>query len=53
MSRLTPRTLAAAIASTLVLSLAAASSAQAEGTLRIAQQFGVVYMLLNVAQDSS
>jgi NitT/TauT family transport system substrate-binding protein len=51
MSRLTPRTLAAAIVSTLALSLAAASSAQAEGTLRIAQQFGVVYLLLNVAQD--
>ncbi|USX20325.1 ABC transporter substrate-binding protein [Oxalobacteraceae bacterium OTU3REALA1] len=51
MSRLTPRTLAAAIASTLVLSLSATSSAQAEGTLRIAQQFGVVYLLLNVAQD--
>jgi NitT/TauT family transport system substrate-binding protein len=26
-------------------------SAQAEGQLRIAQQFGVVYLLLNVAQD--
>ena len=26
-------------------------SAQAEGRLRIAQQFGVVYLLLNVAQD--
>lgn len=31
--------------------LAAASSAHAEGRLRIAQQFGIVYLLLNVAQD--
>lgn len=51
MSRLTPRTLAAALASTLVLSLAAAPGARAEGSIRIAQQFGVVYLLLNVAQD--
>ncbi|MDN4051599.1 ABC transporter substrate-binding protein [Massilia sp. YIM B02763] len=29
----------------------APASAQAEGQLRIAQQFGVVYLLLNVAQD--
>ena len=29
----------------------AAMPAHAEGTLRIAQQFGVVYLLLNVAQD--
>jgi NitT/TauT family transport system substrate-binding protein len=33
-----------------VLALSAAS-AHAEGQLRIAQQFGVVYLLLNVAQD--
>jgi NitT/TauT family transport system substrate-binding protein len=33
-----------------VLALSAAS-ANAEGQLRIAQQFGVVYLLLNVAQD--
>ena len=51
MSRLTSRKLAATVASTLVLSLGAVSAAQAEGTLRIAQQFGVVYLLLNVAQD--
>ena len=57
MSRLTPRALAAAVASTstvvstVLLSLAAASSAHAEGSIRIAQQFGVVYLLLNVAQD--
>lgn len=51
MSRYIPRRLAAAVASTVALSLAVASNAQAEGTLRIAQQFGVVYLLLNVAQD--
>lgn len=31
--------------------LAAAPAAQAEGKIRIAEQFGVVYLLLNVAQD--
>jgi NitT/TauT family transport system substrate-binding protein len=31
--------------------LAAVAPAHAEGRLRIAQQFGVVYLLLNVAQD--
>ena len=31
--------------------MTASLSAQAEGQLRIAQQFGVVYLLLNVAQD--
>jgi NitT/TauT family transport system substrate-binding protein len=31
--------------------LAATAPARAEGQLRIAQQFGVVYLLLNVAQD--
>jgi NitT/TauT family transport system substrate-binding protein len=45
MYRLTSRLIAAA----LVLSFATA--AQAEGRIRIAEQFGVVYMLLNVAQD--
>ncbi|HEY8358611.1 MAG TPA: ABC transporter substrate-binding protein [Ramlibacter sp.] len=30
---------------------AAAGAAQAEGKLRIAEQFGIVYLLLNVAQD--
>jgi NitT/TauT family transport system substrate-binding protein len=33
------------------LALSAALPARAEGQLRIAQQFGVVYLLLNVAQD--
>ncbi|MFC3458789.1 ABC transporter substrate-binding protein [Massilia haematophila] len=33
------------------LALAAAVPAHAEGKIRIAEQFGVVYLLLNVAQD--
>ena len=33
------------------LALAAAAPAHAEGKIRIAEQFGVVYLLLNVAQD--
>lgn len=33
------------------LALAFSSSAQAEGKIRIAEQFGIVYLLLNVAQD--
>ncbi len=33
------------------LALALPSFAQAEGKIRIAEQFGVVYLLLNVAQD--
>lgn len=33
------------------LSLVAAAPAHAEGKIRIAEQFGVVYLLLNVAQD--
>lgn len=33
------------------LALVLPSSAQAEGKIRIAEQFGVVYLLLNVAQD--
>lgn len=32
-------------------SLAVSSTARAEGTIRIAEQFGVVYLLLNVARD--
>jgi NitT/TauT family transport system substrate-binding protein len=40
--------LAAALAATLGLS---ALPARAEGQLRIAEQFGIVYLLLNVAQD--
>ena len=42
-----PRLFAAAIA----LSLLLAGAARAEGKLRIAEQFGVVYLMLNVAQD--
>ena len=45
MSRLTRRLIVA----TLALSFAGA--AQAEGHIRIAEQFGVVYLLLNIAQD--
>lgn len=41
---------AAALAAGLGL-LAASLSAQAEGRIRIAEQFGIVYLLLNVAQD--
>lgn len=41
---LAPLLLAAAL-------LSSTSSAQAEGKLRIAEQYGVVYLLLNVAQD--
>ena len=47
MSRLIPRAIAAALA----LSFAAVAPAQAEGKIRIAEQFGVVYLLLNIAQD--
>lgn len=40
------------LAATLALStLVAAAPARAEGQLRIAEQFGVIYLLLNVAQD--
>lgn len=46
MKRLTK--LAAVLAA---LSLVASASAHAEGKIRIAEQFGVVYLLLNVAQD--
>ena len=38
-------------AATLALSFAFAAPAQAEGRIRIAEQFGVVHLLLNVAQD--
>ncbi len=40
-----------ALAAVLVVSLACSATAQAEGTLRVAEQFGVVYLLLNVARD--
>ena len=45
---ITRRLAAAALA---VLSLGATLPARAEGQLRIAEQFGIVYLLLNVAQD--
>lgn len=35
----------------LSLALPVPSTARAEGTLRIAEQFGIVYLLLNVVQD--
>ncbi len=38
-------------AALVALALGVTSNAQAEGKIRIAEQFGVVYMLLNVAQD--
>jgi len=37
--------------SMLAVTAAAPSPARAEGQLRIAEQFGIVYLLLNVAQD--
>jgi NitT/TauT family transport system substrate-binding protein len=40
-----------ALAAALVVSLGCSATAQAEGTLRVAEQFGVVYLLLNVARD--
>jgi NitT/TauT family transport system substrate-binding protein len=39
----------AAVAAALALGIS--STAQAEGKIRIAEQFGIVYLLLNVAQD--
>ncbi|MFL6673496.1 MAG: ABC transporter substrate-binding protein [Massilia sp.] len=40
------------LAAALALSaLVAAAPAQAEGKIRVAEQFGVVYLLLNIAQD--
>jgi NitT/TauT family transport system substrate-binding protein len=43
---------AAALAVSLgAASLGAAAPAQAEGQIRVAEQFGVVYLLLNVARD--
>src|SRR4051794_41588573 len=40
-----------ALAAALLLSLGGACNAYAEGTLRIAEHYGVVYLLLNVARD--
>jgi NitT/TauT family transport system substrate-binding protein len=45
------RLLAVSLTVTLAALLAFALPARAEGELRIAQQFGIVYLLLNVAQD--
>lgn len=39
------------VAAAAALALGLSSTAQAEGKLRIAEQFGIVYLLLNVAQD--
>ena len=36
-----------------LISLGLSGAAQAEGQLRIAEQFGIVYLLLNVAQDQA
>ncbi|EJN00300.1 ABC transporter substrate-binding protein [Herbaspirillum sp. YR522] len=50
--RLVSRLIAGSAAGGLSLSLLAVPlAAQAEGQLRIAEQFGIVYLLLNVAQD--
>jgi len=38
-------------AAAAALALGLSSTAQAEGRIRIAEQFGIVYLLLNVAQD--
>ncbi len=51
MSRSLYRRLAALALSTAVAT--AAPAARAEGQLRIAEQFGIVYLLLNVAQDQA
>ncbi|KLU26311.1 nitrate ABC transporter substrate-binding protein [Caballeronia mineralivorans PML1(12)] len=52
-SRSLSRPLTAALVSLClaVTSFVAAPPARAEGTIRIAEQFGVVYLLLNVARD--
>ena len=48
----TPRTTAAlAVAALLALGTLLPRAARAEGQIRIAEQFGVVYLLLNIAQD--
>jgi NitT/TauT family transport system substrate-binding protein len=51
--RLLPRRLASVLlsASVATLSLGAAAPVYAEGTIRIAEQFGIVYLLLDVARD--
>ncbi len=46
-----PRRLA--VSALAALTFGAALPAHAEGQLRIAEQFGIVYLLLNVAQDQN
>ncbi len=48
-----PRRLASMVLSVSVatISLGAAAPVHAEGTIRIAEQFGIVYLLLDVARD--
>jgi NitT/TauT family transport system substrate-binding protein len=46
-----PKFSAGLVLSALALSATIAHPARAEGQLRIAQQFGLVYLLLNVAED--
>jgi NitT/TauT family transport system substrate-binding protein len=46
-----PKFSAGLVVSALALSATIALPARAEGQLRIAQQFGLVYLLLNVAED--
>lgn len=50
-SRLRRRLAALATASAVLLSATLPGQAHAEGQIRIAEQFGVVYLLLNIAQD--
>jgi NitT/TauT family transport system substrate-binding protein len=51
-SALSRRAVALAVAAGIAMAgLAAASPARAEGKLRIAQQFGIVYLLLDVVRD--
>ncbi|MES2975304.1 MAG: ABC transporter substrate-binding protein [Pseudomonadota bacterium] len=49
--RLAARTIATIAALGLAGGLALPTAAHAEGQLRIAEQFGIVYLLLNIAQD--
>ncbi|PXW14573.1 ABC transporter substrate-binding protein [Paraburkholderia caballeronis] len=51
--RVAARRFAAALlaVSTLAAGLGVAPDAHAEGTIRVAEQFGIVYLLLNVARD--
>ena len=52
LKRLSHRIAALATATSLLVgSLGVVTSAHAEGQLRIAEQFGIVYLLLNVAQE--